>query len=120
MLAKLHAKELPRLVKLWADQKYHNHALYEWLAAEGWYELEIVSRPQGVPGFTLLPYRWVVERTFAWLNRCRIHSKEYERLPACTEAQVQISMIHLMLRRLTGVQAEPPFHYQRAASTKAA
>ena len=119
VLAKLHEKDLLRLVKLGADQKYHNHALYEWLAKEGWYTLEIVSRLAGVQGFHLLPYRWVIERTFAWLNRCRIHSKEYERLPECSEAQVQVSMIQLMLRRLTGEERWGRFNYQRPARKRA-
>jgi hypothetical protein len=62
----------------------------------------------------------VVERTFAWLGRCRIHSKEYERLTASSEAQVQISMIHLMLRRLKPPRATAPFRYKRKRRKRAA
>ncbi len=48
----------------------------------------------------MLPRRWVVERTFGWLNRYRRLSKDYERLPESSEAMVQLAMIRLMLRRL--------------------
>ena len=57
--------------------------------------IEVVSRPLGGRGFTLVQYRWAVERTFAWLGRCRIQSKESNRLTDSSEAQVQISMIQL-------------------------
>lgn len=113
VLAKLNDKPLPRLEKLWADNKYHNHALYAWVNNNGWYVLEIVRRKPDQEGFEVLPRRWVVERTFAWLGRCRIHSKDYERRPECSEAQVQISMIQLMLRRLSGTQYRDPFRFKR-------
>ena len=60
----------------------------------------VVSRPEGEEGFVKLPQRWVVERTIAWLNRSRRLSKDYEREPASSEAMIQVSMIHHMLRRL--------------------
>jgi putative transposase len=113
VLAKVHDKEMPRLRKLWADNKYHNYDLYEWIEGEGFYVLEIVRRPPETTGFKALPYRWVVERTFAWLNRCRIHSKDYERLPECSEAQVHLSMMQLMLRRLTRTKYQDRFRYKR-------
>jgi putative transposase len=62
--------------------------------------LETVCRPQGSKGFTLLPRRRVVERTFAWLNRHRRLSKDYEYLTDTSEAMIKIAMIGLMLRRL--------------------
>jgi putative transposase len=120
VLAKLRAKDLPRLERLWADGKYHNYALYAWVEAEGSYELEIVRRPPDQRGFRALPKRWVVERTLAWLGRCRIHSKDYDRLTACSEAQVQLSMIHLMLRRLTGTKYRDRFRYKRPPRKQAA
>ena len=55
----------PRLKPIWADSKYHNHALNAWLKKQAHYEIEVVRRPKGVQGFYLLPRRWVVERTFA-------------------------------------------------------
>ncbi len=51
-------------------------------------------------GFQVLPKRWIVERTFAWLNRQRRLSKDYERLPATSEAFIYVAMIRLMVKRL--------------------
>jgi putative transposase len=113
VLGKLGREEFPRLKKLWADNKYRNHALRAWLSRHGWYEIEVVGRPDGQEGFRAIPWRWAVERTFAWLGRCRIHSREYEREPSSSEAQVSISMIQLMLRRLAGEKHAPPFRYTR-------
>ena len=62
--------------------------------------LEIVSRPEGTKGFLLLPKRWVVERTFAWLSRYRRLSKDYEYLTQTSEAMIHVAMINLMVRRL--------------------
>jgi putative transposase len=120
VLGKLAAAAYPRLAKVWADNKYHNHELYRWVAANGWYDIEVVSRPAGVQGFRLVPHRWVAERTFAWLGRCRIHSKDYERLPASSEAQVHISMTQLMLRRLTRAKYRDRFRYKRPRKKRAA
>ena len=113
VLGKLSREALPRLKKLWADNKYRNHALEGWLSEYGWYVIEVVGRPIGEEGFRVIAWRWVVERTFAWLGRCRIHSREYEREPSSSEAQVYLSMIQLMLRRLAGEKHAPPFRYPR-------
>jgi len=61
--------------------------------------LLIVSRPRGAKGFVLLPRRWVVERTLAWLGRWRRLSRDYEHLPEVSEAMVTLAMIRLMLHR---------------------
>ena len=102
LATKLDRTNYPRLLRIWADSKYHNHQLYAHIKdhVDGTWELEVVSRPADAKGWVLLPKRWVVERTFAWLGRYRINSKEYERLTSSSEAQVYISMIHLMLNRL--------------------
>ena len=113
VLGQLTRKSFPRLRKLWADTKYHNHALNRWVSKNGWYVIEIVSRPTGDRRFKLLPWRWVVERTFGWLGRCRIHSKDYEHLTDSSEAQIRVSMIQLMLRRLTGAKYRDRFRYKR-------
>ena len=60
-----------------------------------------VLRPDEQVGFAVLPRRWVVERTFAWLGLQRRLAKDYERLPASSEAFVYIAMTRIMLRRLT-------------------
>jgi putative transposase len=68
----------------------------------------------------VIKWRWVVERTFAWLGRCRIQSREYERTTPSSESQVQISMIQVMLRRLTGEKHKTPFRYPRPQKNIAA
>lgn len=107
---------VPRLTKVWADSKYHNHQLNEWMQQNrpSW-DLEVVSRPPGSKGFVLLPKRWVVERTFSWHDRCRRHSKDYERRTDSSEAMVKITAIGLMLRRLAPAKAQPTFNYAHAA-----
>lgn len=117
VLAQLGQENYPRLEVVWADNKYHNHALNAWLgtASPGPWRLEIVRRPAGTKGFTLLPKRWVVERTFAWFGRCRRHSKDYERRTDSSESMLRVSAIHLMLKRLKPSNAYPPFRYRAAA-----
>jgi putative transposase len=63
--------------------------------------LDIVNREPGQKGFTVLPRRWVVERTFAWLGRYRRLSKDYEKCTKSSEGAVYVASINLMLRRLT-------------------
>lgn len=113
VLDALRPENFPRMEVVWADSKYHNHALNAWLAACGWaWRLEIVSRPPNTPGFVLLPKRWVAERTHAWLNRCRRNSKDYERRLDSSESMLRVSMIHLMLRRLAPPPNKPQFNYR--------
>lgn len=122
VLCKLDAKRYPRLELLWADSKYHNKALQRWLERQGvGYRIEVVSRPIGAKGFVLLHRRWVVERSFAWMGRYRRLSKEYEYEAKSSEAQIQISAIQQMLRRLRPNEANhyPPYKYPKK-DTKAA
>lgn len=112
----LRPEKLPRLEVVWADGKYHNHELNQWLEnfQPAW-RLEVVERPPGVQGFTLLPKRWVAERTFAWNGRCRRHSKDYERRTDSSASMVRVTAISLMLRRLAPPTPQVEFHYQTAA-----
>jgi putative transposase len=116
VLQKLQAADYPRLKTLWADHKYHNKKLQRWQQQQQvGYRIEVVSRPIGAKGFVLLHRRWVVERTFAWLGRYRRLSKDYEYYTESSEAQIQISAIQLMLRRLrpkTETQS-PTFKYPK-------
>ncbi len=98
VLAKLVGR-FPRLKLIWADGGYAGQ-LVEWARTFGGWLLEIVKRPPDSHHFEVLPRRWVVERTFGWLGRCRRLSKDYEELPQTTEAWIHIAMIHLMLKRL--------------------
>ena len=88
-----------RLVPIWADGGYAGRLVARAKCAGGW-AVEAVKRPAGATGFAVLPRRWVVERTFAWLGRPRRLSKDYEALPETSEAWVYVAMIHPMLKRL--------------------
>lgn len=91
-----------RLRLIWADGGYAGR-LVEWvrgLRRRGRLRLEIVKRSDAARGFVVLPRRWVVERTFAWLGRWRRLSKDYEATTASSEAFVKLAMVHVMVRRL--------------------
>lgn len=98
-----------RLQKVIADGIYPKNGLVEWVKQQFQFILEIVTRPQAQKGFVVLPKRWIVERTFAWLGWNRILSKEYERLTQTSESDVYIASIRLMLRRLDRRQSVPNF-----------
>lgn len=85
---------------IWADGGYAGQ-LIDWVKLTCAWVLSIVKRNDDLKGFHLLPKRWIVERTFAWLGRYRALSKDYERLPQTTEALIYAAMTHLMLRRLS-------------------
>ena len=89
-----------RLKLIWADQGYRGK-LVEWCRKYLQTVFEIVSRPEGVKGFILLPRRWVVERTFAWFGNYRRLSKDYEELAPLSEGMIYLASIHRMLRRIT-------------------
>ena len=107
----------PRLAVIWADSKYHNHSLNAWSKTEspGTWRLEVVRRPEGSKGFVLLPKRWVVERTLAWLGRCRRNSGLGGVKLSSSESMLRVSAIHLMLKRLKPSNVYPPFRYRVAA-----
>lgn len=117
VLSQLGTESHPRLEVIWADGKYHNHKLNEWIKTNspGDWRLEVVRRPAGVKGFVLLPKRWVVERTFGWLGRCRRNSKDYELRTDSSESMLRISSLHLLLKRIKPSNVYPPFRYRVAA-----
>jgi putative transposase len=101
-----------RLQHIWADMAYRGQRLRTWVEDECGWTLEIVQRPGGwgwyplgvepppIPAFTVLPRRWVVERTIAWIGRYRRLSKDYEYRPESSETMIYLAMSRLMLRRL--------------------
>ena len=92
------AGHFPRLKLVWADQGDTGDLEELCDFAYGW-RLEIVKRaPQ--PGFILLPRRWVVERTFAWISTFRRLSRDFEQLTTISEAWIYTAMSRLLLRRL--------------------
>lgn len=104
VLARLKAM-MSRLKVVFADSAYARNGLPEWVRSQFGWVLQTVLRPVGVKGFVVLPKRWIVERTFSWIGRCRRHSKDYERNPASSEAMIHIAMIGLMSRRLARQKA---------------
>ena len=109
----------PRLKLIWADSAYHKGGFVEWVKETLGWEVEIVEHPwsglRGVwmpkdavidwekirpRGFHVLKWRWIVERTFAWLSTWRRLAKDYEVLPSSEQAWISLAMIRLMVRRL--------------------
>ncbi len=88
-----------KLRLIWVDGGYRGQ-LVNWVRDHLRFRLQVVLRSEGQQGFKVLPRRWVVERTFGWLNQYRRLSKDYEVLPASSEAMIYIAMTRLMLRRL--------------------
>jgi transposase len=115
LFTRLDGQPMSRVERMYADSKYHNFALYEWVETKARWDLEIVRRPKGAEGWVRLPIRWTVERTFAWLGQCRRLTKDRERSVMSSEAFVRLAMIHLMLNRLEPKQTDADFQYRRAA-----
>jgi transposase len=90
----------PGIRKVWVDGGYRQH-LVEHAATLG-IDMEITARTPGARGFTPIPKRWTVERTYGWLMLQRRLARDYETLPARSEAMIHLAMTDLMARRLTG------------------
>ena len=89
-----------KLRKVWVDGTYRGAEWTSWVKEKYHIVLESVTRAEGQKGFAVLPHRWVVERTLAWLNQNRRLSKDYEELPSTSETFVYVAMTRLMLKRL--------------------
>jgi transposase len=99
LLARLRAERPVVPSVIWADGAYRG-TLVPWAAEHLRFRIEIVSRPPGVSGFVVLPRRWVVERSLAWLSHARRLVRDYERLPEHSEALLTWAFVTLMARRL--------------------
>lgn len=100
LLASL-GKQFPLLAKLFADGAYAGPIFHDGLAAIlPQLEIAIVKRSNTAKGFEVLPKRWIVERTIAWLNRCRRLAKDWETLTRTALAFLKLASIRLMLRKL--------------------
>ena len=88
-----------KLRVIWVDGAYRGQVV-EWVLTHFWFRFQPVLRSASQKGFVVLSRRGIVERTWAWLNQYRRLSKDYEVLPASSEAMIYIAMIRLMLRRL--------------------
>lgn len=90
----------PGIGLIWADGGYFG-TLLSWANTKLGLVIRIVKRRSDTSGFTVLPRRWVVERTLAWITRHRRNARDYERLPANSETFIKISMITIMSKQLT-------------------
>jgi putative transposase len=98
-LLRLFGVHRKKLRKIWVDGSYRGEVL-KWVKKRFRYCLEVVLRSDNLKGFVVLPKRWIVERTFAWLNNHRRLSKDYERFTKTSETMIQLAMIRLMIRRI--------------------
>lgn len=89
----------PRLKKVLVDSAYQGEVVDATQVATG-IEIEVVKRAEGSSGFVVQPKRWIVERSFGWMNHWRQLSKDYDRTTASSEAWIRIGFIHLMVGRL--------------------
>ena len=105
-------KKLSRMSKVWLDSGYQD-GFVSWLAGMTQWTVEVVRRgeqgrwgtadqppPQATSGFQVLPFRWIVERTFGWLGRFRRLSKDYEETTSSSEAWIWLAMSRILVARL--------------------
>jgi putative transposase len=116
-------ENLPRLVKVLGDHVYGYEKLPEWTVLNTEFIVEVtgknsIQQREGKKEFKAVKWRWVVERTFAWLGRYRRHSRDYEKLPQTSESMLKISGIQLMLRRLAPKDSGFVFHYPKPSKTQ--
>ena len=115
LFARWDGQPMGKVTRMFADSKYHNYNLYEWVNEHANWDLTIVRRPEGQRGWVKLPIRWTVERTSAWLGRCRRLSKDREKSVLSSESFIKLAMIQLMLNRIEPSEANPEFHYRSVA-----
>ena len=113
LFGRLDGQPMSKVRRMFADSKYHNFKLYEWVAEHAHWGLIIIRRPEGTTGWVKLPIRWTVERTFAWLGRCRRLSKDREKSILSSESFIKLAMIQLMLHRLSPSNTDAKFRYPR-------
>ena len=93
-----HTRRLfPFLEKIFADSAYAGTKLRRAMTGAAW-EIEVVKRNPDAKGFEVIAKRWVVERTIAWINRCRRLAKDYETLNRTAVAFIRLASIRLMMR----------------------
>jgi len=92
----------PFVERIYADGGYQGPKMAGAVARTGVWQIDVVKRPT-LTRFEILPKRWIVERTFAWISRCRRLAKDLARYARTTDAFVRLAMIRLMLRRLAAM-----------------
>lgn len=91
----------PFIERIYADGGYQGPRAAKAAARTGKWKIEIVERSAEAIGFEVLPKRWIVERTFAWISRFRRMARDFERYATTVAAFIRLAMIRIMLRRLT-------------------
>jgi transposase len=91
----------PFIERIYADGGYQGPRVRAAAARTGTWKIEIIKRSDIAKGFVVLPKRWVVERTLAWVSRNRRLSRDFERYATTVSAFIRLAMIRIMLRRLT-------------------
>jgi transposase len=91
----------PFIERVFADGGYQGPKAAKAAMLTGAWIIEIVKRPDTAAGFEVVPKRWIVERTIAWISRCRRLARDFERYARTVAAFVRLAMIRIMLRRLT-------------------
>jgi transposase len=94
------ARRFPSIIKIFADAGYQGPKMAKVVADTGNWQIEIVKRTE-LHKFVVMPKRWIVERTFAWISRNRRLARDFERYASTVVAFVRLAMIRIMLRRLT-------------------
>jgi putative transposase len=115
LFARLEGQPISRVGTMDADGKSHNYRLYQWVDEHASWDLEIVRRPEGAEGWVTLPIRWTVERTFAWLGKCRRLTVDREKSVLSSESFIKLAMIQLMCHRLRPSEIDSEFHYRDVA-----
>ena len=93
-------RRFPFVERIFADRGYQGDRTAAAVRALGAWELEIVKCSEQAQGFVVLPKRWIVERSFGWLGRCRRLAKDFENLSRISLAFLRLAFIRLMLRRI--------------------
>jgi putative transposase len=112
LLLALYAARYPDLVLLWGDSHYGGDLCAETEAAFG-IAIVVVSKAAEQAGFVVQPRRWVVERSLAWLTRCRRLARDYERDPVYSEAWIYLAETHRLLRHLAPDTSLPVLYQRR-------
>lgn len=99
-------RRFPSIIKLFADAAYQGPRAAKVVADTGSWQLEIVKRTE-LHNFVVLPKRWIVERTLAWISRNRRLARDFERHASTVVSFIRLAMIRIMLRRLTRVTPYP-------------
>ena len=115
LLLTLYHTRFPQVQGIWGDSHYGGPLVAE-VKAEFGIEIVVVRKESDQEGFIPLPRRWVVERTLSWLSRSRRLKLDYERNPAYSEAWIDITATHLMLKQLApDPTIRPPYQRRTAA-----